>query len=120
MFEIFSKYYPLINLEIYNDSKKICINDFQNKNILGCLLYKENHEGKNKIHINAILVQPEFRRKKVATSLLNIIKTKSNKLTANVLFSETYNILFWEKNKFKMVEINDKEKCIVFEYNKEN
>jgi GNAT superfamily N-acetyltransferase len=110
--QLIEQYYHMnIDLENYKilairrDDKYAC-----------ALAYKEVKSGH--AHIGAMITHPDYRNTGIATRLINGLKTKYDKLSCNVLFSEAYNIKFWKKRNFEGYFCELDMDFVTMEYNK--
>ena len=92
-------------LEIINkDDYKILIAENDTK-FYGYIIFKINLDKKN-IHINSIAINPNFRRVKIGTQLINQIKINyiNYNITLYVQSSNLNAITFYKNNSFKIID----------------
>jgi len=67
-------------------------------------------------HIVGIVTHPDYRKQGIATEIVDCLKKQYSILTANVLFSESENMGFWQNCGFQMKEVNMEEKYYIFRW----
>lgn len=85
-----------------NDNESIAITD-KSKVIIGAAIYNKTSYG---AHVVAIAVLPAVRHHGIGKKIIQLLMQDYNKLTANVLLTEMYNLKFWNKIGFTLSESN--------------
>lgn len=99
---IYYKYDDLIEI-INSNNNKILIARNDSK-LCGFIIFKIN-QNKN-IHINSIAINPDYRRFKIGTKLINNLKYTylQNNITLYVQTTNTNAISFYKNNSFKIYQ----------------
>jgi N-acetylglutamate synthase-like GNAT family acetyltransferase len=87
---------------VSKDSESITIIN-KSKVVIGAALYNKTDYG---AHIVAIAVLPIVRQHGVGKKIVQLLMKDYNKLTANVLLTEIYNLKFWNGVGFILTESN--------------
>jgi len=100
---LFRDYYPSLSQEDLATSDILL---FDNQ---GALAYRD-------CHIIGLVVAPSYRQQGLGSYLVRSLMNDCSTLTANVLFTESYNLAFWQALGFVITEINSVQSYFQLRY----
>lgn len=97
-------FYSVNNLRLLKSTNHNIFKIFNNDNILGFMVCKEDLKNNN-IHILSIAIVKEYRKNKLGTYLLDYLKKKNKNISLYVHTINTTALNFYIKNNFKIFEV---------------